>query len=337
MRSLFLSLALLLVAPMPTAIAAPSPPPSDANLAQALFASGKDAMAKGDLATAEKRFTESLKLDPAVGTLLNLAACEEKAGKLVNALTHFMTARTQLPKDDFRVAFTNEKIDALTPRVPKIILKFPSGRPAKARVLKDGQELDANTLDSPVLVDPGTHLIVYENEKNEVTLREGEEKILELGASSKGSSAPPSPTSGPTTTTTTTTTTQPKGPDTPADQASTTDNPKRTWAWVSAGVAVTGLATGAITGLMTISAASTYKDHCTDGECDQDGLDAASTGRTTRWVSPIGFGIGIAAGIVSAWLFVSSSPSSPSTPATGGGGGARRRIVPSGNGVVVHF
>ena len=50
--------------------------PADAQTAEALFQSAKEAMARGDVPVACARFAESVRLDPAVGGLLNLADCE---------------------------------------------------------------------------------------------------------------------------------------------------------------------------------------------------------------------------------------------------------------------
>jgi hypothetical protein len=49
---------------------------------------------------------------------------------------------------------------------------------------------------------------------------------------------------------------------------------------------------GTITGVLTLNAAGTYRDHCARGECDSEGLSAASTGRTVSIISPIAFAVG---------------------------------------------
>jgi hypothetical protein len=306
MRSLLfppiLFLFLSMTAPVRAAV-----PPADATLAQALFTSGKEAMARGDIATACGRFAESLKLDPAVGTLLNLATCEERSGKLSVALEHFTSARTQLGKDDFRVAFTTERIATLSHRVARITVRFvatgPASPPPGARVLRDGVEVDPAALNAPLVVDPGAHVVVVElsgqpPQRTELTLREGEEKVVEVGpkpspASSSEVAAGPLPAR--------------------AAAGADTDGTRRTLTFVTAGVGVAGLAVGAVTGLMTLSAASTYRTHCKDGLCDADGLSAASTGRTVSVVSPIAFAVGGVFAIASVYLFVSTPASKPAS------------------------
>jgi hypothetical protein len=58
---------------------------ADSAAAEALFREGRDAAKHGDLETACADFAESQRLDPAPGTLLNLAECEEKLGRVASA------------------------------------------------------------------------------------------------------------------------------------------------------------------------------------------------------------------------------------------------------------
>src|SRR5262249_26050543 len=62
--------------------------PRDKKAADALFKEGRAAFDKGDYPTACAKFEASLVVDPAIGTLLNLAVCEEKIGKLVASRKH---------------------------------------------------------------------------------------------------------------------------------------------------------------------------------------------------------------------------------------------------------
>ena len=65
-------------------------------------------------------------------------------------------------------------------------------------------------------------------------------------------------------------------------------------------VGAAAIVTGAVTGVLTMSAASTYRNECREGVCTNEGLDAASTGRTMSVISPIAFvagGLGILAGV----------------------------------------
>jgi hypothetical protein len=103
-------------------LAAASParadPAADAQRADALFQQGKDAMGRGDLATACTDLGESERLDPAAGTLLNLAEREERSGKRADALAHVREALGMLPPDDFSVPFAKKRVAELEAAAP---------------------------------------------------------------------------------------------------------------------------------------------------------------------------------------------------------------------------
>ena len=57
----------------------------DPAAAEVLFQEGRDAVQRGNWPLACSKFRESERLDPGVGTLMNLADCEEKIGRLASA------------------------------------------------------------------------------------------------------------------------------------------------------------------------------------------------------------------------------------------------------------
>src|SRR5436190_14534460 len=59
------------------------------SVAESLFRQAREEMKRGEAAAACPKFEESYRLDPSIGTLLNLALCEE-------ALGHSATAWTKL-------------------------------------------------------------------------------------------------------------------------------------------------------------------------------------------------------------------------------------------------
>ena len=72
--------------PAPRADSMEPMPPVEA---EQLFREGREAMKRADYALACPSFERSLALDPALGTLLNLAVCEEKRGRLGQALARY--------------------------------------------------------------------------------------------------------------------------------------------------------------------------------------------------------------------------------------------------------
>lgn len=263
--------ALLLV---PTEARAQGNAARDPSAADALFQAAKEAMTRGDFATACPRFAESHRLDPAPGTLLNLASCEEKQGKLATAFAHVNEALETIPKDDYRLAYAREQAAALGKRVPKVIVKLAGGQtPAGTRVRRDGIELREGALGVALPVDPGSHVFVVEApgrapSRAEFVFTEGESKPIELHA----------------------------GPPVTADDAGKSESGsgggRRAATIASLAVGGAGLVTGIVTGLMFASAAKTYDDHCDATGCDQDGLDAASRAKTLDIVSPVAFAVG---------------------------------------------
>jgi len=82
--------------------------------AEALFRNAKDADARGDLTMACAGFAESQRLDPAVGTLLNLADCEARSGWADDARAHYEDARSQMTPGDARRQFATDQISLLS-------------------------------------------------------------------------------------------------------------------------------------------------------------------------------------------------------------------------------
>ena len=71
--------------------------------ADALFDSARTAMARRDFDRACEQFRASDKLDPAAGTELNWADCEEKRGHLASAWELFRMVEEKLNPSDERV------------------------------------------------------------------------------------------------------------------------------------------------------------------------------------------------------------------------------------------
>jgi hypothetical protein len=253
--------------------------------AEGLFQAAKASMARGDTAKACEQFGASLRLEPATGTLLNLADCEEKRGHLGVALQLFRDAQSRLPRDDFRVAFAAERVAALAARIPELTVALRKDAPSAARVFLDGTQLSPSELGRPVPIDPGTHAVLVRapgraDQRSELSMHDAERRVVEVDAGPPLDHATDAPPAG----------TSPNGP--PPPEAGP-GSARRTTAYLLGGVGAVGVVAGAVTGIMTMSAASTYSAHCNAGQCDPQGLDAASTGRVVQIVSPIAFAVGV--------------------------------------------
>jgi hypothetical protein len=79
-----------------------------------LFRGGKALMAANAIPQACAKFEASQQLDPAMGTLLNLAACEELAGHIPRACGFFREAEKRgQAGTDVRARFARERADRI--------------------------------------------------------------------------------------------------------------------------------------------------------------------------------------------------------------------------------
>jgi hypothetical protein len=299
---------------------------ADPAAADALFQKGREAAEKGEWAVACQKFAESQRLDPAVGTLLNLADCEEHLGKLASAHEHFRTAIETLAPGDDRIPFAKKHAAELEKSVPHVTLSPPPDFPEGGKVMRDEVQLGAASFGLPLPVNPGSHVIVvsapgHADKRLTVTLKAGESETVPL-------------TLGPVVV---------EPPTTPShDAADATTAPQsgasgmRTAGFVVGGVGLVGLGVGAVTGLMVLGKKSTVDDptHCdpTTHVCDQAGLDAASSGKTLSTVSTVAFVAGGALLVTGAVLVLTGGHAAPASavavgPETYAGGGAGLRVI----------
>src|SRR5262249_28132096 len=90
--------------------------------AHQLFAEGRALMAS-NLTGACDKFVEPLQYTPAaIGTLLNVALCDEKLGKIASALARFTDARDRAKEQNLpeHVRAAEDHIASLTPSVPHL-------------------------------------------------------------------------------------------------------------------------------------------------------------------------------------------------------------------------
>lgn len=124
-----------------------------------LFKEGRALVKQGKHGEACEKFKKSQELDPQIGTLFNIAQCEEKTGKLASALAAY---REVVAKDTNaeRKALAAEYQSKLEPRVPKIVVQIEKP-PVNLVVTLDGstgaKPIDANL---PNAVDLGDYTVI---------------------------------------------------------------------------------------------------------------------------------------------------------------------------------
>ncbi|HVJ90760.1 MAG TPA: hypothetical protein VM580_13230 [Labilithrix sp.] len=241
---------------------------------------------EGKCSEAIPHLAESLRLDPKAITLINLADCEEKVGKLADAMGHWVDARArahadgQRPIEDEATARAN----ALEPRLARLTLVLAKTAPRDVVVERDGVVLGAPSIGIPLPVDPGSHSIVVKakgrvDATTTLLLGEGESKRIELNVGPEAVVAEPAP---------------------PTPVRSSSQRSLSPLVFVGFGVAAAGIAVGSVTGAMALGAGDDAQTACPNGRCaSQQALDEVRTGQTLGWVSTISFitaGAGAAVG-----------------------------------------
>ena len=285
---------------------------ADPAAADALFRKGREAAERGDWAVACPKFAESQRLDPAPGTLLNLADCEEHLGQLASSYEHFKTAlETMAPSDD-RIPFARQHMASVEKNVPHLTLDPSPDLPAHARVMRDDVQLGSASFGIALPVDPGTHAIVVSapgrvDRRVVVTLRPGDAQVVTLKAGDV-EAATAVPPGAP----------ERIGTLPPPDLApAPASDPRRAIGAVVGAVGILGVGAGAVAGALVLGKKSIVNDpsHCDQvtRACDQTGTTAASDGKTLSLVSTVGFAAGGALLVTGIVVFL-----------TGGSGGSSR-------------
>lgn len=131
---------------------------ADKATAEQLFSEARALMAEQRFAEACPKLEVSLRLDPALGTRLNLAACYEEIGQLASAWGMYREAEDLAAKQGQakRVKFAQLRADALQPRLPRLVVEVPAeARIDGLRITRDGTLVDATLYGAPIYVDPG--------------------------------------------------------------------------------------------------------------------------------------------------------------------------------------
>jgi hypothetical protein len=301
---------LVLTLSLATSMAHPAAAQSrDTAAATELFEKGRSAMKQQDYASACAAFADSQRFDAKVGTLLNLADCEERLSRLISARAHWQQAADLAHAvGDARENVARQRFMALDPRVAKLAVRLSPSAPAGAVVRRDEVELGAGSLGVALPADPGTHTIVvaapgYDDATTKLTLGEGEVQEVVVGPGAK-IAAPAPPVVAPP----------------PSARPGSTQRVVGVVV-ASAGVAA-GVALGTYFGLTARrdNDASYVNDGCNAANaCNQAGLAERSDAVHDGNISTIAFlagGVLLAAGIV-LWLTAPSGSSEASVPSTG--------------------
>jgi hypothetical protein len=271
--------------------------------ATVLFREARGLMEKGDIAAACRRFEESQRLDPLPGTLLNMAVCHEREGRTATAWVEFRDAEALARRDgrDDRISLADEHIKALEPRLctVRIVVGVHADVPALAVTL-DGTTLARPAWDTPLPVDPGTHVVGASSPSTKPfserveTSREGETKTVTIDALDPAPPPPVVPLVSPST--------SPVASPSPEISALSS---RRVAALAVGGAAIVGLGVGSYFGIDAIAKHADSNRGCPANQCTAQAVAENSQSQTSADRSTVAFGVSLGALAVATYLWLS--------------------------------
>ena len=126
-----------------------------------LFQDGKQLLKDGNVDAACTKFQQSREVEAKVGTLLNLADCRERQGKLATAWAVFLEAKAlaALQKDP-RGAFAAQRAAAIEGKRAFLVITVPADHRVPGLVVtRNGTAVAAATWDQELPIDPGSYVI----------------------------------------------------------------------------------------------------------------------------------------------------------------------------------
>jgi hypothetical protein len=174
-------------------------PKADASKADETFHAGHQLLKDGKFADACPKFEESQRADPASGTLLALAYCQELSGLLASACSNYRAAADLAAKEGQaeRQKVAAERAEALAKRVSTLTVQVPAelSQQPGLQIRRDGVALERTAYNVAIPLNGGTHAIEvtapgYERWAGVVTLQnEADHKTLALPTLERQASA----------------------------------------------------------------------------------------------------------------------------------------------------
>jgi len=265
----------------------------------ALYKQGVALADAGRWAEAVQKFQQVVAIRSAAPALFTLGQAEEHVGHLARAAADYekaLAGATAASNQDVAAA-SQKALDAVNPRVPRVVVRLGTNDEADAEATLDGASV---ALGSPARVDPGEHQIVVRGSggrafERKVSLAEGQSVEVLVAFEREAPVAPPVSTA-------------PPAPEAPSSGSSFPVGP--------AALAAVGLAAGIAGFLVRTDGETTYNNanaSCTNGQCGaQSTVDSGNAGRSRMILGTAVLSGGIAAfaGAGVWWLLGSSSSSS---------------------------
>lgn len=271
-------------------------------LAEMLFFTARGLMEAGRYPEACAKLTESYRLDPAAGTLLNLAVCNEKIGKIASAWGEFHDSIAEARKANRadREQLATERLKVIEPELPFLTIKVsPDVRAITGlQITRNGLPLQAAAWDTELPVDPGRVEVIeeapgYKPKTLYVTIANKQHATLAAEPLELAPVVRPAPPFWTT---------------------------KREIGAIVFGVGLVAAGVGTYFGVQAINDKKSSDSGCPNDSigvqhCTSAGVSSMNNAITEAWVADIAIGVGAAAGLVGAFLFATGGAHESPAPA----------------------
>jgi hypothetical protein len=251
--------------------------------AEALYNEALELLNRNAYQEALDKLLASQRIDPALGTLLNIGYCYERLNKTASAWATYnevvglaRAANDQQGRGD-RAA---QAARALEPKLAKVIVAVPAeSRVEKLEVRRDGDVIDPGTWGTPIPTDPGAHTFEVSAPGRAAW---STSIVVAQGPSSVTITVPP------------------------LAAGAGAWGGRRIAGVAVAGVGVAGMIAGAVFGGLAIAKHDEQATHCLKSNphlCDATGVDLRGQALTMANASNVALGVGAAAIAAGAVLF----------------------------------
>jgi len=290
------------------------PSATDRRQAEALFGEGKKLLKEGKTAEACRKFEASYRIDPAGGTVLNLALCHEKEGKIASAwaeLKEALAAAKKASRRD-REKIAREKIEAIEPRLPYVVVIPEKQDTAGLTVVIDEGGIAREAWGAQIPIDPGPHTAkatAPNHDPWEAPFEVAEGKKVTVRVPGLVARAAPTATAS-------------------SSAAPVAEIQKYPWMRPSgialASVGVAAAVAGAVFGVRALSLGADAKKGCDASlACSDAGLAAVQEGRFSATAADILLGAGGGVAVMGLVLIIAGGATQPAGPVSG-----RPRVTP---------
>jgi hypothetical protein len=271
-----------------------------------LFVRARSLMKAGDCVNALPILEQSHALDPKLGTKLNLAICETRTGKLVEAAEHLRSVVESSPPADDRRVYAERALQELVPRIPNLIVELDVENQTLETVRLDGEVRPGLEANKPFAINPGEHAIevVLTNQPEQGRrFSVGERQTYTWSLSSVGQL---SRVEGPAVV---------RAAESPTNRPAREPVPSSIWTTQREAAVVAGVVSLASFGVATgfaLSARSIYASsdpECSANDvCSTDGVELRDQARERGRIATVALTVGIASAFATGTLWITGGP-----------------------------